>query len=461
MAAAAVAAVALTILAVPASAQITNPMVFQATSPSGSCTVGPPLFYNYTNGALYGCDNGTWTAISGGGGGSFTQLSGDAISGTSGGATTINFVSVTTLPAAGAAIVGRPYRMTAATIGGICPTAGDSGGSALAYCVSNGITYTSLIVAPGATGAVTLPGTLTVGNTLLNPKGVSQSFATACPSNACAFDLATANSFQVGALTADVTSVTFSHAATGQIFAVTWLQDGTGGRKVTQTATNTCQPMYSAGIYTTQFYQGQADGTVKGIGCVSNSNTSVLPLSAAPTGTVPTGTLACWPDVTTGMPLCQNNAGQVFGGPGPGVSATGTNQNAAVGVSNISFPDVSSGPTNWDTSFGAMHQAGVNPTNFYAVGVGVGHYVVTCSVDLSGYTSPLPTSVVVYPTLNGSQIYGLGTEDTSPTAYGVITSTATIAMNATSGDFAGCAVSPTTNPLTNFYAVGSVIKLGF
>ena len=98
---------------------------------------------------------------------SFTQLSGDAISGVSGGATTINFVSVTTLPSAASAVIGRPYRMTAATTANICPTAGDSAGSSLAYCVSNGTTYASLIVAPGSTGNVALPGTLSVGTTVL------------------------------------------------------------------------------------------------------------------------------------------------------------------------------------------------------------------------------------------------------------------------------------------------------
>src|ERR1035441_1402808 len=56
--------------------------------------------------------------------------------------------------------------MTAATVGSLCPTAGDSAGSALAYCVSNGTSYTSLIVAPGATGNTSIPGSLTVGTTV-------------------------------------------------------------------------------------------------------------------------------------------------------------------------------------------------------------------------------------------------------------------------------------------------------
>jgi hypothetical protein len=117
----------------------------------------------------------------GGGRSSFTQLSGDAISGATGGATTINFAAVTTLPAASAAVVGRPYRMTAATTANKCPTAGDSGGTALAYCVSNGTTYTALIVAPGATGNTSIAGTLTVGNTVTDPTAGITTITAALP----------------------------------------------------------------------------------------------------------------------------------------------------------------------------------------------------------------------------------------------------------------------------------------
>ena len=133
------------------------------------------------------------------GSGTFTALTGDATSTATGGATTVQKVngntpggtcstgqmvtsvdssgrptcsgpvlSVTVLPAASAALVQTVYYMTAATTANICPTAGDSAGSASAYCVSNGTTYTALIAAPGATGNVALPGTLTVGTTVLS-----------------------------------------------------------------------------------------------------------------------------------------------------------------------------------------------------------------------------------------------------------------------------------------------------
>jgi hypothetical protein len=83
-----------------------------------------------------------------------------------GAAPTNTVTTVTTLPAATAAVVGQIYRMTAATTANLCPTAGDSGGSGLSYCVSNGTTYTVIPVASGATGNIAFPRTVTVGTTL-------------------------------------------------------------------------------------------------------------------------------------------------------------------------------------------------------------------------------------------------------------------------------------------------------
>lgn len=48
---------------------------FVSADPSGSCSNSPPLRYNYTNGKLWGCENGTWTQINGGGSGSGTVTS--------------------------------------------------------------------------------------------------------------------------------------------------------------------------------------------------------------------------------------------------------------------------------------------------------------------------------------------------------------------------------------------------
>jgi hypothetical protein len=58
------------LLLIPLSiaAQVSNPSVIPA-SPPGSCTAGVPLWAVFSTGTLYICNNGTPTAISGGGGG--------------------------------------------------------------------------------------------------------------------------------------------------------------------------------------------------------------------------------------------------------------------------------------------------------------------------------------------------------------------------------------------------------
>lgn len=40
---------------------------YVASDPSGNCALAPPLLFNYTNAKLWGCENGTWTLVSGGG----------------------------------------------------------------------------------------------------------------------------------------------------------------------------------------------------------------------------------------------------------------------------------------------------------------------------------------------------------------------------------------------------------
>lgn len=55
-----------------ASAQISKGILITNTDPAGSCPNGSQLRYNYTNNKLWGCENGTWTQITGGGGGGAT-----------------------------------------------------------------------------------------------------------------------------------------------------------------------------------------------------------------------------------------------------------------------------------------------------------------------------------------------------------------------------------------------------
>lgn len=81
--------------------------------------------------------------------------------------------------------------------------------------------------------------------------------------------------FEPAAMTAAVTSVTFTSPSAGAKFSIVWLQDGTGGRTLTHagSALNTCETAISliASKYTEQFYEVAADGTtIYGVGCPSN-----------------------------------------------------------------------------------------------------------------------------------------------------------------------------------------------
>jgi hypothetical protein len=91
----------------------------------------------------------------------------------SSGTLSVSFYNIAVLPPATTALVGHLYRMTAATTANICPTAGDSGGAAIAYCVSNGTVYSAFILATGATGAIAFPNTVTL-STLSGGSAIGQ-----------------------------------------------------------------------------------------------------------------------------------------------------------------------------------------------------------------------------------------------------------------------------------------------
>ena len=67
---------------------------------------------------------------------------------------------VTVLPSAATATVGRIYKFTAATTGNSCPDAGDKGGTAVAWCVSDGTNYRALV-------ATDTSGNVSIGTTVL------------------------------------------------------------------------------------------------------------------------------------------------------------------------------------------------------------------------------------------------------------------------------------------------------
>lgn len=112
-----------------------------------------------------------------------------------------------------------------------------------------------------------------------------------------------------GAMTANVTSVTFTNKSAGAKFSIAWTQDGTGGRTVSYgaSATNACAVDPTASATTTQFFEVGSDGsTVYGVGCTTTASTFGGPEQAAP-GTPASSTAVCWFDSTNHILSCKNN----------------------------------------------------------------------------------------------------------------------------------------------------------
>jgi hypothetical protein len=140
---------------------------------------------------------------------------------------------------------------------------------------------TGIAGAPGATGATGPAGATGPSGTGGGPGG---SFFTGSTATNPAFSATPTFSLadvsvkspvrvQPGALTANVSAVTFSNATAGAKFSIAWLQDGTGGRTVAYggSTANTCTVSPAANVTTTQQFEVAADGTtVLGTGCTSN-----------------------------------------------------------------------------------------------------------------------------------------------------------------------------------------------
>lgn len=150
-------------------------------------------------------------------------------------------------------------------------------------------------------------GSVTCGGSVFSGSTAVTSSHSATPT----FSLADVSSksptrFEPGALTANVTAVTFTNKTAGAKFSIAWPQDGTGTRIVTYgaSASNTCTVDPAPNVTTTQQFEIAADGTtVYGTGCTTTgtamtsatdcaSNASPAVCADAPTGSVaiPTGT---------------------------------------------------------------------------------------------------------------------------------------------------------------------------
>lgn len=198
---------------------------------------------------------------------------------------------------------GNSSAMTAAELSGDATT---SGSNVVTVAKVNGITISgtpAVGYVPTATSTSAASWQLPVGvSVFTGSTAVTSSFA-ATPT----FSLADVSAqspvrFEPGALTSNVSAVTFTNKTKGAKFSIAWLQDGTGGRTVTYgaSAANACPVDPTAGKITTQFFEVAADGTtVNGTGCVNNEAGVVDygPTGSAP-GTPATGNLACWYDST-------------------------------------------------------------------------------------------------------------------------------------------------------------------
>lgn len=243
-----------------------------------------------------------------------------------------------------------------------------------------------------------------------------------------------------GALTANVTSVTFSNKSAGAKFSIAWTQDGTGGRTVAYgaSANNTCTVDPTASATTTQFLEVGADGTtVNGVGCASTVNSFAGPEIAAP-GTPVTGTGVCWWDSTNHVWSCKDNN-----------SAT---------VSNTVVPQTCS-----SQFVSAVSAAGVitcssagTVTSVVIVGT-AGQITVagTCTITTTGTcTLSLPSAVIL-----GTDNVDAGTlrlANGSANAHTILGSAATItntvnffATVPVTGDLVSCTTASTTCTLTD------------
>lgn len=160
--------------------------------------------------------------------------------------------------------------------------------------------------------------------------------------------------FQPGAMTANVTSVTFTNKSAGAVFYIAWLQDGTGGRTVTYggSASNTCSVSPTANVTTIQKFIVSADGTtVVGAGCTSTEAGISRGVEASAPATPASGSFVGWFDSTDHDSEYKNSSGSIFKGFLTGVDANPVTGQVTNGshITNSSIPN--SGLVNTSITF--------------------------------------------------------------------------------------------------------------
>lgn len=183
---------------------------------------------------------------------------------------------------------------------------------------------------------------------------------------------------EMGTLTGNVTSVTFTNVPTqgGAKFTMVWSQDGTGGRTVTYggIVVGNCVVDPTLAVTTTQEFEVTSSGAnIVGTGCTTD-HTGVEggPESAAPI-TPTAGNWFCWTDSTTHIRSCkQNNSATVSSMVVPNTCG-GSNFVSGISSSGVVTCGTPAGSGNVSASGTPLiHQLGVWTNSTAIAGIAVG-----------------------------------------------------------------------------------------
>lgn len=287
-----------------AYAQVSNPsIILVASAPSGPCTINLPDQQVIGAGAIYTCQNLTWGQVGGGSGGSFTALTGDATSTSTGGATTVKGINGTLL--SGLA-TGPLYNTTTTGVPSIETTA-----QAIAALGS-----TPAINASAMTNFPTFnQNTTGTSGGLSGSPAITVSSCTGCGGGTPAYPIAITGGVSGGVVYGnDSTHLTVSPAGTANVL-IKWGGAGAAPTNSSVTDNGTTATSTDTGGYVAPVFV--ANGTTAGFMDFPQGSTSA---AVAPCNTA---TSICWQAPTsvtsqlrvfagspaTGFPLYTNSGG--------------------------------------------------------------------------------------------------------------------------------------------------------
>jgi len=252
---------------------------------------------------------------------------------------------------------------------------------------------------------VTVPG----GSVFTGSTAVTQAFSATPTFSLADVSVKSPVRIEAGAMTANVTAVTFTNKTAGAKFSIVWLQDGTGGRTLTHgaSATGTCELAIAsaANATTEQFYEVSADGsTVTGAGCQSTSQSySNFPLTTVP------------PTPVAGIISCG------------GVTANNNYQCTAPGAIGIGMVQPKTATTNQFVT--AIAADGTVSQATYS-NPGMVGYAVS---DLTGQTAALTTTALATPASTGAYRVSYYAKVTTAGTTSILGGTTGFVLNYTDG----------------------------